>query len=361
MRRRSACWSASAARSMSALPARARPQTTARLTRLAISETASKSPFEAIGKPASMMSTPISSRSSATCSFCSSVIDAPGGLLAVAQRGVEDDDAILAGGPPLSRCSSWDFLLEILARRLRSGDCPAWFSLPSPECPPAWGSRRSGASKREVRTKKERRAARNPAVAGAGPASSAIPDRKRPFQPCRRRTARNGVRNPSENSPASSQSAAPGASAKHAAARNRLSRLGVAPARPPQPPAGPPRHRGARATPRPPSRAPAACESRISARRALPVAAEDRLDDGVVLGEGMGQPPEPPRTGASGTGARRLRTDMRHLDQVVVVRGPVDGRRGRRCSARSTRRRRRRGRPRRRPRGGGAARRARRP
>ena len=40
--------------------------------------TASKSPFEAIGKPASMMSTPISSRSSATSSFSSSVMVAPG-------------------------------------------------------------------------------------------------------------------------------------------------------------------------------------------------------------------------------------------------------------------------------------------
>ena len=44
----------------------------------AISATASKSPFEAIGKPASMMSTPIASSSSATSSFSSSVMVAPG-------------------------------------------------------------------------------------------------------------------------------------------------------------------------------------------------------------------------------------------------------------------------------------------
>ncbi len=78
MRRFSACFTASPARSMSLLEARARPQTVAFFTRLAISETASKSPLEAIGKPASITSTPISSRTSATCSFSSSVMEAPG-------------------------------------------------------------------------------------------------------------------------------------------------------------------------------------------------------------------------------------------------------------------------------------------
>ena len=63
---------------MSFSPARDSPHTTARLARLAISETASKSPSEAIGKPASMMSTPISSRKSATSSFSSKVMVAPG-------------------------------------------------------------------------------------------------------------------------------------------------------------------------------------------------------------------------------------------------------------------------------------------
>ncbi len=78
MRPRLAGLIASAARSMSACPARESPHTTARLVRLAISCTASKSPCEAIGKPASMMSTPISSSSSATSSFSSWVMVAPG-------------------------------------------------------------------------------------------------------------------------------------------------------------------------------------------------------------------------------------------------------------------------------------------
>ncbi len=69
---------ASPARSMSFCPARARPATVAFLMRLAISDTASKSPVDAIGKPASMMSTPISSSRSATSSFSSSVMEAPG-------------------------------------------------------------------------------------------------------------------------------------------------------------------------------------------------------------------------------------------------------------------------------------------
>ena len=58
--------------------ARESPQTTAFLVRLAISCTAAKSPSDAIGKPASMMSTPISSSSSATSSFSSWVMVAPG-------------------------------------------------------------------------------------------------------------------------------------------------------------------------------------------------------------------------------------------------------------------------------------------
>ena len=51
---------------------------TAFLERLAISLTAAKSPSEAIGKPASMMSTPMASSSSATSSFSSWVMVAPG-------------------------------------------------------------------------------------------------------------------------------------------------------------------------------------------------------------------------------------------------------------------------------------------
>ena len=78
MRLRAAGLIASAQRSMSLGAARDRPQITAFLVRLAISWTAAKSPSEAIGKPASMMSTPIASSSSATSSFSSWVMVAPG-------------------------------------------------------------------------------------------------------------------------------------------------------------------------------------------------------------------------------------------------------------------------------------------
>ena len=63
---------------MSLKPARANPQTEAFLTILVISLTALKSPGDEIGKPASMISTPISSNSSAMRSFSSCVIAAPG-------------------------------------------------------------------------------------------------------------------------------------------------------------------------------------------------------------------------------------------------------------------------------------------
>ena len=69
MRGRRAWRTASQARSMSPSWARARPQITARSVRFAISATAAKSPSEAMGKPASMMSTPISSSISAISSF----------------------------------------------------------------------------------------------------------------------------------------------------------------------------------------------------------------------------------------------------------------------------------------------------
>ncbi len=78
MRGRLAPFTASPARSMSFSPARDSPHTTDRLMRLAISDTAAKSPSDAIGKPASMISTPIWSRKSATSSFSSKVMVAPG-------------------------------------------------------------------------------------------------------------------------------------------------------------------------------------------------------------------------------------------------------------------------------------------
>ena len=59
--------------------------------------TASKSPSEAMGKPASMMSTPISSRSVGDLQLLVERHRGAGRLLAVAQRGVEDQDAVLFG------------------------------------------------------------------------------------------------------------------------------------------------------------------------------------------------------------------------------------------------------------------------
>src|SRR5579859_2085440 len=78
MRRRSAGLIASAQQSMSLKLARESPQITAFLVRLAISLTAAKSPSEAIGNPASITSTPMVSSSSATSSFSSCVMVAPG-------------------------------------------------------------------------------------------------------------------------------------------------------------------------------------------------------------------------------------------------------------------------------------------
>ncbi len=69
---------AAPARAMSPSMARASPATVARDTRRAISETASKSPSEAIGKPASMMSTPMSSSNAASSILSSNVMVAPG-------------------------------------------------------------------------------------------------------------------------------------------------------------------------------------------------------------------------------------------------------------------------------------------
>ena len=97
MRPRLAGLIASPARSMSLKAARERPQITAFLVRLAISCTAWKSPSEAIGKPASMMSTPIGVEQLGDFELLLVGHGGAGRLLAVAQGGVEDDDAVLLG------------------------------------------------------------------------------------------------------------------------------------------------------------------------------------------------------------------------------------------------------------------------
>ena len=97
MRPRRAGLIASPQRSMSFVPARDRPHTTAFLVRLAISLTARKSPSEAIGKPASMMSTPIVVEELRDLELFLMGHGGAGRLFAVAQGGVEDDDAVLLG------------------------------------------------------------------------------------------------------------------------------------------------------------------------------------------------------------------------------------------------------------------------
>ena len=89
------------------------------LTRLAISDTASKSPSEAIGKPASMMSTPISSRKSATSQLLLEGHGGAGALLAVAQGGVEDEDAVGVATLSVHFCGS-----VLIGFFFRSGPAP---------------------------------------------------------------------------------------------------------------------------------------------------------------------------------------------------------------------------------------------
>ena len=88
---------AAQARSMSSALQRARPQMTGPCTWRAIACTASKSPGEAMGKPASITSTPSSLRAWARLQLLGQVHAGAGGLLAVAQRGVEDDQAVGGG------------------------------------------------------------------------------------------------------------------------------------------------------------------------------------------------------------------------------------------------------------------------
>ena len=69
---------ASQARSMSRSLHRARPQTDEPVTSAAMARTASKSPAEAMGNPASMISTPSAASARATSSFSAMFMLAPG-------------------------------------------------------------------------------------------------------------------------------------------------------------------------------------------------------------------------------------------------------------------------------------------
>ena len=85
MRRRSAGSSAQPARSMSAVMQRARPAMIGPRTWVATSRTDSASASEAIGKPASMTSTPSAASWRASVSFSSVRSEKPGRLFAVPQ------------------------------------------------------------------------------------------------------------------------------------------------------------------------------------------------------------------------------------------------------------------------------------
>ena len=92
MRGRAACFTASPARSMSSSPARDRPHTTERLRRLAISETASKSPSRG-DREAGLDD--VDAHGVEEVGDLQLLLEGHGGagaLLAVAQRGVEDED-----------------------------------------------------------------------------------------------------------------------------------------------------------------------------------------------------------------------------------------------------------------------------
>ena len=98
MRGRAACFTASPARSMSSSPARDRPHTTERLRRLAISETASKSPSRG-DREAGLDD--VDAHGVEEVGDLQLLLEGHGGagaLLAVAQRGVEDEDAVGVGG-----------------------------------------------------------------------------------------------------------------------------------------------------------------------------------------------------------------------------------------------------------------------
>ena len=96
MRGLAASLSASQARSMSAALQRARPQMIGPCTWRAIVCTASKSPGLAMGKPASMTSTPRSCKRVRDLQLLGEVHAGAGRLLAVAQRGVENHQAVVA-------------------------------------------------------------------------------------------------------------------------------------------------------------------------------------------------------------------------------------------------------------------------
>ena len=111
---------------MSSSLQRARPQMIGPWTSRAIACTASKSPGEAMGKPASMTSTPRSHQGLGDFQLLGQVHAGAGRLLAVAQRGVEDDEAV---GRLIQSCirgsaetqKPWDLIVpgSVISNRIR--------------------------------------------------------------------------------------------------------------------------------------------------------------------------------------------------------------------------------------------------
>ncbi len=160
MRGRAAWRTASQQRSMSPRPARARPHTVAFLTSLAISRTASKSPLEAMGKPASITSIAISSRRSAILIFSSRFIDAPGDCSP--SRKVVSKIMTRCSGRPWPVSDLVRVVVALMARILMCGSDIRAFTgiLPgiTPERAPAqmWRRSRARKSQRSLATPRER-------------------------------------------------------------------------------------------------------------------------------------------------------------------------------------------------------------
>ena len=181
MRGRSASRTASAARSMSAAWARARPAITGPWTSRAIVRTASKSPGEAAGKPASITSTPEPRELVRDLELLAGVQRDARRLLAVAQCRVEDDDSVVHGAPV------WALLLVLLQLGSRLRGRHALF-------PPRGEEKKEGeAEVRHVRRREYQRDTWMPSAFGAAQTARVSGSGRRPspsMRSLRRKAAR---------------------------------------------------------------------------------------------------------------------------------------------------------------------------
>ena len=114
MRGRAACFTASPARSMSASPARDRPHTTDVLRRLAISETAWKSPSRGDGEAGL---DDVDAHLVEEVRDLQLLLEGHGGagaLLAIAQGCIENEDAVGVGGRAVSLRRSFGLLGHVV-------------------------------------------------------------------------------------------------------------------------------------------------------------------------------------------------------------------------------------------------------